>query len=104
MAQPHSFHVHGVQFQILTINSEPPPHQLAGWKDTIFVPGGDQYRIIMSFTDYVDATVPYMYHCHLLTHEDDGMMGQFVVVKPGEVPDLADDVSDMSDMSDMDHR
>jgi len=100
MAQPHSFHVHGVQFQILTINSEPPPAQLAGWKDTIFVAGGDQYRIIMSFTDYADATVPYMYHCHLLTHEDDGMMGQFVVVKPGEVPDLADD---MSDMSGMDH-
>jgi hypothetical protein len=34
----------------------------------------------MQFTDYSDPTVPYMYHCHILEHEDMGMMGQFVVV------------------------
>jgi FtsP/CotA-like multicopper oxidase with cupredoxin domain len=28
---------------------------------------------------YADAEHPYMYHCHLLTHEDQGMMGQFTV-------------------------
>ncbi|MEU7754201.1 multicopper oxidase domain-containing protein [Micromonospora sp. NPDC049171] len=27
-----------------------------------------------------------MYHCHLLWHEDAGMMGQFVVVDPGQAP------------------
>lgn len=101
MAQPHSFHVHGVQFQILTVNGAPPDAQLAGWKDTIFVPGGDQFRIIMSFTDYADPTVPYMYHCHLLTHEDDGMMGQFVVVEAGQAPALAPD-AEMGDMDSMD--
>jgi FtsP/CotA-like multicopper oxidase with cupredoxin domain len=42
----------------------------------------------MTFTDYADPTMPYMYHCHLLRHEDQGMMGQFVVVEEGQQPDL----------------
>ena len=29
---------------------------------------------------------PFMYHCHLLYHEDSGLMGQFVVVAPGQTP------------------
>ncbi|HJA62368.1 MAG TPA: multicopper oxidase domain-containing protein, partial [Candidatus Brevibacterium intestinavium] len=28
--------------------------------------------------------LPYMYHCHMLLHEDEGMMGQFVVIDPGQ--------------------
>ena len=96
MAQPHNFHVHGVQFQILTVDAEPPPPELAGWKDTIFVPPGGQIRIIMRFDDYSDPAAPYMFHCHLLTHEDDGMMGQFVVVRPGELPALELESMDMN--------
>ena len=34
----------------------------------------------LSFTDYADPVLPYMYHCHILEHEDAGMMGQFTVV------------------------
>jgi FtsP/CotA-like multicopper oxidase with cupredoxin domain len=100
MAQPHSFHVHGLQFQVLTVDAEPPPPELSGWKDTVFVPPGAQIRIIMRFDDYADASVPYMFHCHMLTHEDDGMMGQFVVVRAGEEPQL--DVGGMS-MNGMGH-
>ncbi len=37
----------------------------------------------MRFSDYTDPDTPYMYHCHLPTHEDEGMMGQFVIVEPG---------------------
>jgi hypothetical protein len=37
----------------------------------------------MRFEDYTDTDTPYMYHCHLLWHEDQGMMGQFAVVEPG---------------------
>ena len=33
----------------------------------------------MKFEDFADNSTPYMYHCHVLMHEDDGMMGQFVV-------------------------
>ena len=38
--QPHNFHVHTVQFQVLDIDGEPPPPQLAGWKDTVYLPPG----------------------------------------------------------------
>ena len=38
----------------------------------------------MRFTDFADADSPYMFHCHLLRHEDQGLMGQFVVARQGE--------------------
>ena len=84
--QPHNFHVHTVQFQVLDIDGAAPPPQLAGWKDTVYLPPGSEVRIIASFTDYADPMWPYMYHCHLLWHEDSGLMGQFVVVAPGQTP------------------
>lgn len=84
MARPHSFHIHGVQFQVLSIDGAAPPAELAGWKDTVYLPPNVQFRLIMSFDVNADPTTPYMYHCHLLRHEDQGMMGQFVVVEPGD--------------------
>ncbi len=84
--QPHNFHVHTVQFQVLDVDGAPPPPELAGWKDTVYLPPGSQVRIIASFTDYADPAWPFMYHCHLLWHEDSGLMGQFVVVAPGQTP------------------
>ena len=80
----HSFHVHDVQFQIVDIDGEPPPPLLAGWKDTVWLPHGKTFRLVMRFEDYADPDMPYMFHCHMLRHEDQGMMGQFVVVEPGE--------------------
>jgi suppressor of ftsI len=82
--QPHSFHVHDVQFQVESVDGAPPGAMLAGWKDTIYLRPGVAYRLIMRFTDYSDPNTPYMFHCHLLWHEDNGMMGQFVVVRDGE--------------------
>jgi len=81
---PHNFHVHDVQFQVLTVAGRQPPPELRGWKDTIFLAPHTTMRIIMRFTDHADPNVPYMFHCHLLYHEDQGMMGQFVVVEPGQ--------------------
>jgi FtsP/CotA-like multicopper oxidase with cupredoxin domain len=78
MEIPHSFHLHGVQFQILDINGKRPPAGEDGWKDTILVWPGDTIRIIIPFREFPGL---YMYHCHLLEHEDDGMMGQFEVVR-----------------------
>ena len=86
MALPHSFHVHDVQFQLLSAAGGPPTPELAGWKDTILLRPNSDYRLIMRFTDYSDPSTPYMYHCHLLAHEDDGMMGQYVVVERGQRP------------------
>jgi FtsP/CotA-like multicopper oxidase with cupredoxin domain len=84
--QIHNFHVHDVQFQVLDIDGATPPPELSGWKDTILLPPRTPIRLIMRFTDYADPAAPYMHHCHLLRHEDDGMMGQFVVVEPGQEP------------------
>ncbi|KQM83284.1 multicopper oxidase family protein [Agromyces sp. Leaf222] len=83
-AVPHSFHVHDVQFRIASIDGEAPPPELAGWKDTIFTEPETTYELLMRFDDYADPGTPYMYHCHLLWHEDQGMMGQFAVVEPGQ--------------------
>ncbi|MGC5171161.1 multicopper oxidase family protein [Microbacterium sp. DT81.1] len=85
---PHSFHVHDTQFRILSIDGSPPPPHLAGYKDTIALPWNRTYRLLVRFDDYADPTTPYMYHCHLLWHEDQGMMGQFLVVEPGQRPAL----------------
>ena len=86
---PHSFHPHLVHFAVLDVDGEPPPPELSGWKDTIYVPPDTTIRIVARFDDHADPTTPYMFHCHVLRHEDSGMMGQFVVVEPGDEPDLA---------------
>lgn len=76
----HPFHIHDVQFYILDINGNPPPQNMAGRKDVVLVPAmNGTVRFITKFEDFADVTTPYMYHCHMLSHEDDGMMGQFVV-------------------------
>jgi FtsP/CotA-like multicopper oxidase with cupredoxin domain len=86
---PHSFHIHDVQFQVLTVNGGAPPPELGGWKDTLFLQPGRRYSVIARFADYADPTTAYMFHCHVLRHEDEGMMGQFVVVeREGDKPRL----------------
>lgn len=82
--QPHNFHVHNVQFRVLSMDGRPAPPELAGLKDTVYVAPRTTVRILLRFTDYTDPNWPYMFHCHLLLHEDLGVMGQFVVVKPGQ--------------------
>ncbi len=79
----HPFHIHDVQFFILDINGNPPPPELQGYNDMILVPAGmGNVRFIAKFNDFANNTIPFMYHCHMLTHEDMGMMGQFIVSDP----------------------
>lgn len=80
----HNFHVHDVQVQVLTVDGEKPEPALRGRKDTVLLLPGKRYRLAMRFGDHSDPNTPYMYHCHLLQHEDNGMMGQFVVLGDGE--------------------
>jgi FtsP/CotA-like multicopper oxidase with cupredoxin domain len=76
----HPFHIHDVQFRVLDRDGEPPlPHE-RGLKDTVLVDPGSAVRVIAEFADFADPQHPYMYHCHILEHEDAGMMGQFLVV------------------------
>ncbi|HEX6514039.1 MAG TPA: multicopper oxidase domain-containing protein [Nocardioidaceae bacterium] len=83
----HNFHAHDVQFQVLSVDGREPGPPLSGWKDTVYMAPGSTVRLALQFTDYADPHSPYMYHCHLLQHEDAGMMGQFVVVAPGQHAD-----------------
>lgn len=66
----HPFHVHTNKFQIVSQNGQPTPY--AAWKDVVSVSPGETVRIRMPFRDYTGKTV---YHCHVLDHEDRGMMG-----------------------------
>jgi hypothetical protein len=68
-----------VQFHILTRNGVAPPPAEQGWKDVVFVRGGETVRFIAQFSDFSDTIHPYMFHCHIAPHEDLGMMDQFVV-------------------------
>ncbi len=80
--QPHSFHPHGVRFRVLSVAGAAPPPELAGWKDTVYVPPRTPLRLLVGFAQPADERAPFMYHCHVLWHEDQGMMGQFVVGAP----------------------
>ena len=86
---PHNFHVHDGQFRVLSMDAAAPPPGLAGWKDTVYVAPTTTVEILVRFTEHHDPVWPYMYHCHLMVHEDQGMMGQFVVLAPAEEADPA---------------
>ena len=75
----HPFHIHHSQFQILERNGKPPKADENGLKDTVKIGPGETIRFIMRFENYADPNTAYMYHCHILEHEDNGMMGQFTV-------------------------
>ncbi len=66
----HPFHLHGFHFQILDRDGVPEPFR--SWKDTGNVPKHASIRIAVRFDDYPGR---WMYHCHILDHEDEGMMG-----------------------------
>ncbi|MFZ9549981.1 MAG: AAA-like domain-containing protein [Bacteroidia bacterium] len=78
----HAFHIHDVEFKIVDRNGSAAAvgNYEAGWKDVVFVPVGESVSFVAKFDDYADEVHPFMYHCHFANHEDDGMMGQFVVV------------------------
>jgi FtsP/CotA-like multicopper oxidase with cupredoxin domain len=75
---PHPFHPHAIQWQVLDRNGDPPPGVEQGWKDTVLVSPGDRVRLIGRF-EPVNFGM-YVYHCHILEHEDAGMMGLFEVL------------------------
>ena len=72
----HPFHLHGVQFQIISRNGQPPSENEAGWKDTVLVNPEEQVELLVTF----EHSGLFMYHCHILEHEENGMMGQVNVV------------------------
>jgi len=82
---PHPMHVHNVQFQVVQRTS-PGTSSYAtvnqgfvdtGWKDTVLVWPGERVKVAMMFTPYEGM---YMYHCHILEHEDMTMMRNYMIM------------------------
>ncbi|KAA0555223.1 MULTISPECIES: multicopper oxidase CueO [Citrobacter] len=74
----HPFHIHGTQFRILSENGKAPAAHRVGWKDTVRVEGGVS-EVLVKFDHDAPKEHAYMAHCHLLEHEDTGMMLGFTV-------------------------
>lgn len=92
----HPFHIHKVQFQVteyhgkygagndsmdFTFNNLPA--ELVGYKDVQLIREFAEMTFVARFDSFPSPLQPnmgYMYHCHILTHEDSSMMHQFVVV------------------------
>ncbi len=72
----HSFHIHNSQFLVVELNGELIDYKSSGWKDTIYLRPGESMKLQVKFR----FTGDYMYHCHILIHEEKGMMGTFRVV------------------------
>lgn len=74
----HPFHVHGTRFRILKENGKVVEPHRQGWKDIVKVEG-QVSEVLVEFKHPATKAHPYMAHCHLLEHEDTGMMMGFTV-------------------------
>jgi len=87
MVMPHSMHVHGLQFRVISRSVSGKHVRGYGtvkaglvddcWKDTVLVMPGERVRILLRFEDFTGL---FLYHCHMLEHEDVGMMRNYRVV------------------------
>lgn len=87
MVMPHAMHLHGLQFRILgrSMSGELARDYATvkdgfvdeGWKDTVLVMPGERVRILSGFTGHPGL---FLYHCHMLEHEDQGLMRNYRVV------------------------
>ena len=75
MALP--FHIQGASFRILNLDGAPPQAHQSGLKDTVLV--NKQAEILVSFDQPTTVGKPFIFYCHILEHEDAGMMGQYLV-------------------------
>ncbi len=75
----HPVHIHGCQFRIISRDGKPPEPERAGWKDVAPISNAGVTEILVRFPYSASRDDPYMAHCHILEHEDSGMMAQFTV-------------------------
>ena len=93
-SMPHPMHLHGFRFRVLERRNS--PGQVAamavdeqgravtdlGWKDTVLVWPGETVSIAIEFSHDFEGEQLYLFHCHILEHEDAGMMINYKVVDP----------------------
>lgn len=75
---PHPFHVHGARFRVLGNGGRKTEPAAVGWKDVVLVE--DRAELLIVFDQPAPLAKPFMYHCHILEHEDQGMMGQVAII------------------------
>ncbi len=82
----HAMHIHHTDWYLLARDGKPPPPWEDCLKETFFVYPGERILLAGHFSDY---TGKFVIHCHMLDHEDHGLMSQFEVVERGRAPDGA---------------
>jgi FtsP/CotA-like multicopper oxidase with cupredoxin domain len=70
----HPFHLHVYPFIVLTRNGEPQSMRM--WRDTVNLAAGDRVELLVTLEHFSGTTI---YHCHIVEHEDRGMMARFAV-------------------------
>ncbi|HWA06900.1 MAG TPA: multicopper oxidase domain-containing protein [Ignavibacteria bacterium] len=89
-ADYHPMHTHEAQWQVLSRNNNtnlPPTDK--GWKDTVNLSPGETVEVLVKFTDHKGL---YLFHCHNLEHEDDGMMLNFEIIDPIGIQQIGTEV------------
>lgn len=76
MGMDHPFHLHTFPFQVISVNNEPVAYR--SWRDVVNIPAQSTVRIAVPFKEHSGKV---MYHCHILEHEDHGMMGNLEVTE-----------------------
>ena len=82
----HVFHIHQLDFLVTTVNGQPvPPDSLRDVVDLPYAQNGvpGEVKVIIPFTDPI-MVGRFVYHCHIVGHEDAGMMANLVVLGPGQ--------------------
>jgi FtsP/CotA-like multicopper oxidase with cupredoxin domain len=84
--EDHIFHIHQIHFQVLEVNGQPVNDPAI--RDTVDIPywnGSGSYPSVKVRMDFRDPNVigTFVYHCHILEHEDGGMMGEILVLPGG---------------------
>lgn len=80
--EDHPFHIHVNDFQVMSVNGK--PYDAHGLQDVVIIPkNGGEVVIRNPFEDF---TGHFVFHCHILGHEDAGMMKTVDVVRPGQKP------------------
>ena len=81
----HSFHIHQVHFQVIAVNGR--PQEFNALADTVRVPERGSITLLIPFNN-PDIAGRFVFHCHVLKHEDRGMMANIEVVRRGAAAPL----------------
>jgi len=75
--EDHTFHIHVNDYQVMSVNGQ--PYNAHGLQDTVILPANGEVVVRIPFEDFVGK---FVFHCHILPHEDTGMMGTIEVIDP----------------------